>query len=182
MIGKSGKHIPPQSVTDHVAGYVLALDMTDRAEQAKAKKAGTSWCLAKGFDTACPVSRFLSKEEIQDCQNVGLKLMVNGTIKQDGNTKDMIFTIPKLISWISERMLLEPGDLILTGTPPGVGPVKSGDKIECFLNGDQVRMSFEVTSEWHSRKVAIPKVLPNLWLTYMKGFVCSTYGAITLSN
>ncbi|ESO07582.1 hypothetical protein HELRODRAFT_186863 [Helobdella robusta] len=146
VIDKPGKNIPEASAAGHIGGYVLALDMTNRTEQSKAKKAGHSWCIAKGFDTACPVSRFIYKDEIKDFQNVSLKLKVNGILKQDGNTKDMIFSIPFLISWISCRMSLEHGDLILTGTPPGVGPVSAGDTIECSLN-DLICMSFDVKSE-----------------------------------
>ena len=121
--------------------------MTDRGEQAKAKKGGLPWTLAKGFDTACPISRFISKEEIKNPQDANLLLKVNGEVKQKGNTKDMIFSIAHLISWISEKIKLEEGDLILTGTPAGVGPVKAGDVIDCSINENLVEMSFEVVSK-----------------------------------
>ena len=145
MIGKDGSNIREEQANDHIAGYTLALDMTDRGEQSKAKKAGYPWSLAKGFDTACPISRFISKEEIKDGQNVNLQLAVNGQVRQKANTQDMIFSITYLISWISGKMKLEQGDLILTGTPAGVGPVKAGDVIDCSLD-DLVKMSFKVVS------------------------------------
>lgn len=143
VIGKTGSEIPESQAMDYVGGYALALDMTDRGAQDKAKAAGLPWCTAKGFDTACPVSAFIPKEKIPNPQSVDLWLKVNGESKQKASTKDMLFTIPHLISWISNHFTLEPGDLILTGTPSGVGPVKAGDKIECGL-GDIVKMSFTV--------------------------------------
>jgi acylpyruvate hydrolase len=143
VIGSTGRCIPESRALEHVGGYTLALDMTDREAQGRAKKAGLPWTLAKGFDTACPVSRFIEKSEIQDPQNVELWLNVNGVNRQRCSTSEMIFTIPYLISWISGYMTLEPGDLILTGTPAGVGPVKAGDRIECGL-ANLVNMTFDV--------------------------------------
>ena len=128
---------------DYVGGYALALDMTDRGLQSKLKSKGLPWSLAKGFDTSCPISKFISTDEIADPTNVQLKLTVNGDVRQDGNTRDMIFTIPFLISWISERFKLESGDVILTGTPSGVGPVKAGDLVEASLVG-VTKMEFKV--------------------------------------
>jgi len=117
--------------------------MTDREAQGKAKKAGLPWTLAKGFDTACPISEFIDKSLISDPQKVNLWLKVNGEMRQQASTADMIFSIPYLISWISGFISLEPGDLILTGTPAGVGPVRPGDVIECGLN-ELVTMTFGV--------------------------------------
>lgn len=128
---------------DHVAGYVLALDMTARHIQDKLKKQGHPWLLAKGFDTSCPISEFIPKDKIKDFNNVNLQLSVNGVLKQNGNTKDMIFQIPTLISYISKYFKLEYGDLILTGTPSGVSGVKHGDVIEAKLN-DLVQIKFPV--------------------------------------
>ena len=128
---------------DHVAGYALALDMTARDLQTAAKKAGAPWTLAKGYDTFCPISRFITKDELACPENTQLWLKVDGTMKQDGNTKDMVFTIPHLIGYISRIMSLETGDLILTGTPSGVGPVVSGQTITAGL-GDILEMKFSV--------------------------------------
>ena len=134
---------------DHVGGYALALDMTARDFQDAIKKKGAPWTLAKMFDTSCPVSGFLAKEKIPDPQNLQLWLKVNGEMRQDGNTKDMIFTIPTLLSYISKYITLQEGDLILTGTPAGVGPVSSGDIITCGLREnssttDKLNISFTV--------------------------------------
>jgi len=144
IIGKRGFEILESSAMDHIGGYCLILDMTDRVGQSDASKSGLCWSLAKGFDTACPTSEFISKEKIRDPQNVDLWLKVNGLERQKGNTKDMIFTIPRLISWVSQYFTLEPGDLLLTGTPAGVGPVRAGDRIDCGLGKDLVTMHFIV--------------------------------------
>ncbi|CAH3153447.1 unnamed protein product [Pocillopora meandrina] len=143
VISKTGASIAESNAMDYVGGYALALDMTARDLQNKAKKLGQPWTLAKGFDTALPVSRFISKTEILQPDNVHLWLKVDGELKQDGNTRDMIFTIPYLISYISQSMTLEEGDFILTGTPEGVSEVKPGQTIACGL-GDKIDMTFPV--------------------------------------
>nr|XP_058972726.1 uncharacterized protein LOC131799068 [Pocillopora verrucosa] len=143
VISKTGASIAESNAMDYVGGYALALDMTARDLQNKAKKLGQPWTLAKGFDTALPVSRFISKTEIPQPDNVHLWLKVDGELKQDGNTRDMIFTIPYLISYISQSMTLEEGDFILTGTPEGVSEVKPGQTIACGL-GDKIDMTFPV--------------------------------------
>lgn len=89
----------------------------------------TPWALGKGFDSACPVGKLIPKDKIPDPHNINIWLKLNGEMKQDQNTSDMIFSIPQAISYISSYMTLEPGDLIVTGTPPGYGCVKSGDSI-----------------------------------------------------
>ena len=143
VISKTGASIAESNAMDYVGGYALALDMTARDLQNKAKKLGQPWTLAKGFDTALPVGRFISKTEIPQPDNVHLWLKVDGELKQDGNTQDMIFTIPYLISYISQSMTLEEGDFILTGTPEGVSEVKPGQTIACGL-GDKIDMTFPV--------------------------------------
>lgn len=130
---------------DHVGGYVLALDMTARDFQRDASKKGQPWLLAKGFDTSCPISSFIPKENLPDPDDVRLWLKTDGAMKQDGNTKDMIFKIPYLISYISNIVTLEEGDVILTGTPAGVSTVSAGQLITAGLN-DLVEMSFTVTN------------------------------------
>jgi len=143
VIGSKGTNITESEAMNHVAGYALALDMTNRTFQNTAKKQGLPWDLAKGFDTSCPVSAFVPKALIPNPQNVDLWCKVNGELKQNGNTKDMIFSIPFLISYISQYFTLEPNDVILTGTPAGVGPVGPGDRIEGGLS-DIVSISFQV--------------------------------------
>ena len=120
VIGKTGVAISETNAVDHVGGYALALDMTARDIQGKAKKLGHPWTFAKGFDTALPISKFIPKGGIPEPDNVHLWLKVDGELKQDGNTQDLIFKIPYLLSYISQSTTLEEGDLILTGTPQGV--------------------------------------------------------------
>ena len=142
VIGKEGRDIPEESAMSHVGGYALALDMTARDLQSAAKKKGHPWSVAKGFDTFCPVSKFIEKESINlDATTLWLK--VDGTLRQNGSTGDMIFPVPFLISYISRIFRLETGDLILTGTPEGVGPVKPGQTISAGIEGI-VEMSFPV--------------------------------------
>ncbi|XP_065071245.1 uncharacterized protein LOC135695944 [Rhopilema esculentum] len=143
IIGKDGKNIEEANAMNHVGGYALALDMTARNLQNDAKKKGIPWTLAKAWDTFCPISKFLPADAVPNPQDVHLWLKVENQIRQDGNTKDMIFHIPKLINYISGVMTLNVGDVILTGTPSGVSPVKSGETIEAGL-GEQIKMKFMV--------------------------------------
>lgn len=143
VIGESGKFIKEENAMNHVAGYVLALDMTGRAVQDRLKKAGHPWLLAKGFDTSCPISEFIPKSKVPDVNNLNLQLRVNGAVKQDGNTSDMIYKIPRIIAYVSQYFKLEHGDLILTGTPAGVSGVKHGDVIDANLN-DLAKIKFPV--------------------------------------
>jgi acylpyruvate hydrolase len=133
VIGKKCKNIPKNKALDYVLGYLLALDITARDIQDVAKKNGLPWGIAKGFDTFAPISNVVLKEKIKNPQNIDISLKVNGQLKQKSNTSFMIFSIEEIIEFISEIMTLEPGDLILTGTPEGVGEIKSGDIIEADL-------------------------------------------------
>jgi len=105
------------------------------------QKKGYPWAFAKGADTFCPVGKFIPKSLIPDPNNVNLWLKVDNIIKQNGNTKDLIFKIPQLLSYISNVMTLEPGDLVLTGTPEGVGPVNAGQVITAGLNFESKSLS-----------------------------------------
>ena len=145
VIAKLGRNIPEAKALSHVGGYALALDMTARDLQDKAKKKGHPWTVAKGYDTFCPISEFIEPDKIK-LEDAQLWLKVDGEIKQDGNTRDMIFSVPYLISFISNIFSLEPGDLIITGTPAGVGPVEDGQVITCGLD-NTVEMSFPVIGE-----------------------------------
>ncbi|KAF6030344.1 FAHD1 [Bugula neritina] len=136
VIGKKCKDISPSAVTDHIAGYTVALDMTDREKQTELKDKKLPWAVSKGFDTSCPVGEFVPKSDLtKDVQDLGIWLKVNGELKQNGNTRDMLFPVADLISHISGIFTLEPGDLVLTGTPSGVGPVTSGDVITAGVEG-----------------------------------------------
>ncbi|KAM5228186.1 oxaloacetate tautomerase FAHD1, mitochondrial [Ctenodactylus gundi] len=135
LMGRRGRAVPEAAAMDYVAGYALCLDMTARDVQDECKEKGLPWTLAKGFTSSCPVSAFVPKEKIPDPHALRLWLKVNGELRQDGETSAMIFSIPYIISYISKIMILEEGDLILTGTPKGVGPVKENDEIEAAIDG-----------------------------------------------
>jgi 2-keto-4-pentenoate hydratase/2-oxohepta-3-ene-1,7-dioic acid hydratase in catechol pathway len=133
LIGWGGIDIPAAQAMDHVSGYAIGLDMTLRDVQGEAKKKGLPWTVAKGFDTSAPVSKFVPKSVVQDPHHLDIRLSVNGTVRQQSNTCNMIFSIEAMIAYISSVFTLEPGDLIFTGTPEGVGPVQPGDVLTAEL-------------------------------------------------
>ncbi|XP_058212500.1 probable acylpyruvase FAHD1, mitochondrial isoform X2 [Rhododendron vialii] len=135
VISKKARDVPEATAMDYVGGYALGLDMTAREIQASAKSAGLPWTKAKGQDTFTPISFVLPKSVVLDPHNLELWLKVDGEIRQKGSTEDMIFKIPYLISHISSIMTLLEGDVILTGTPQGCGPVKAGQKITAGITG-----------------------------------------------
>ncbi|KAL9254647.1 putative acylpyruvase FAHD1, mitochondrial [Drosera capensis] len=135
VVGRRGRDVEESAAMEYVGGYALALDMTAREVQSKAKAGGLPWTVAKGQDTFTPISSMLPKSAVPDPDNLELWLKVDGEIRQKGSTKDMIFKIPFLISHISSIMTLFEGDVILTGTPQGVGPVKAGQKISAGITG-----------------------------------------------
>jgi 2-keto-4-pentenoate hydratase/2-oxohepta-3-ene-1,7-dioic acid hydratase in catechol pathway len=114
----------------YVRGYTLANDVTARDLQ---KKDG-QWTRAKGFDTFCPVGPFVS-DEVNPETGLTIETRVNGEVRQHGSTRDFIFSIPALLSYITAAITLEPGDLVLTGTPAGVGPLKAGDRTDVSIKG-----------------------------------------------
>lgn len=146
VIGKRTQAVTKEAAMEHVAGYALCLDMTARDTQKECKKKGLPWTLAKGFSTSCPVSEFVPKEKIPDPHKLKIWLKVNGQLRQEGETSSMIFSIPHLISYISEIVTLEEGDLILTGSPSGVGSVQADDEIEAGI-GDILSMRFKVAQQ-----------------------------------
>jgi acylpyruvate hydrolase len=143
VIGKGGRNIPRSAAFDHVAGYAVGLDMTLRDVQSDAKKKGLPWTVAKGFDTSAPVSDVVKKEAITDPHSLPLSLTVNGSLRQEGNTRAMIFPVDAIIEYLSSIFTLEPGDLLFTGTPEGVGPVARGDTLEAAL-GSLVQLRVRV--------------------------------------
>ena len=122
-----------QEAMDSIAGYCTAIDMTVRNLQDDAKAKGLPWTAAKGFDTFLPISHFIPKEKIPDPHKVELHLKVNDEERQKDSTELMLFKIPTILSEISRVMRLERGDLVLTGTPKGVGTVKAGDVMKAGL-------------------------------------------------
>jgi acylpyruvate hydrolase len=147
IIGKGGKRIPVDQAMSHVGGYTLGIDMTCRDLQEVAKEKRLPWAESKGYDTFSAVGDFINVSKVTDPHNLSIWLKRNGDIKQDGNTKDMIFNIPKLISYLSGVMTLQPGDLILTGTPEGVGPVVPGDVVTCGIKELDLELSFPIVQE-----------------------------------
>ncbi|KAK4698132.1 acylpyruvate hydrolase, partial [Phenoliferia sp. Uapishka_3] len=133
VIGKEGRDIKREDAMSFVAGYCLSIDYTARNMQLAAKKKGLPWAAAKGFDTFCPVSGFIPKEDVSDPHDLMLWYKVNGEQRQRGTTGLMLWRIEDLISFVSGIVTLEEGDLILTGTPEGVSQVVPGDKIEAGL-------------------------------------------------
>lgn len=127
-------HADEAQAENAIWGYGLALDLTLRQVQADLKKIGRPWERAKGFDGACPLSPFIAKTEFDDIQNVDFSLTVNQQVRQASNTKYMIRSITKTLVEMSACFTLLPGDVIITGTPAGVGPLESGDKLALRLN------------------------------------------------
>lgn len=145
ILNKTLKNLNPDAFSDKDAldaidGYALAIDFTARNVQDEAKKKGLPWSIGKGFDTFCPLSSFIPKSKIPDPYNVELFLKINGETKQDDLTSLMIFPINKILSTMSSVMTLEKGDIILTGTPKGVGKVVPGDHIVAGLKVDGVEI------------------------------------------
>jgi 2-keto-4-pentenoate hydratase/2-oxohepta-3-ene-1,7-dioic acid hydratase in catechol pathway len=131
VIGRRATKLAPHADWRTVVrGYTLANDVTARDLQ---KKDG-QWTRAKGFDTFCPVGPIVS-DEVDPESGLTVETRVNGELRQHGSTLDFIFSIPTLLSYITEAITLEPGDLILTGTPAGVGPLASGDLVEVRIPG-----------------------------------------------
>ncbi|GAB4851308.1 Acylpyruvase fahd1, mitochondrial [Ancistrocladus abbreviatus] len=151
VINQKARDVPESSAMDYVGGYALALDMTAREIQSSAKAAGLPWTVAKGQDTFTPISSMLPRSMVPDPDNLELWLKVDGETRQKGSTTDMIFKIPFIISHISTIMTLLEGDVILTGTPQGVGPVKAGQKITAGITG-LLEVHFDVAKrEKHAR-------------------------------
>ena len=119
-----------------ISGYTIANDITAREMQRADQAKGRPWTLSKGMDTFCPLGPYLvPADALQEPHNLEMKLTVNGKVRQSGNTGAMVFQIPALIAHISKYMTLEPGDVLLTGTPEGVAPIVPGDTVACTIDG-----------------------------------------------
>lgn len=133
-IGKEGYRIPKGNAMEYIKGYGVGIDFTMRDKQAEAKAKGLPWTLSKSFRQSAFVSQFVNYQRGTDLHQIDISLRVNEQIRQYGNTKDMIFKLDEIISYLSEYFLLSEGDLIFTGTPEGVGTLNHGDIVEVFLN------------------------------------------------
>ena len=151
VIGKETKHISESQSQDHILGYCLVNDVSEREWQIE--KMG-QWVKGKSHDTYGPTGPYLvTKDEIKDINNLKMMLDVNGERMQTGNTSTMIFNVDIIVSYVSKFMSLQPGDIITTGTPPGVG---MGRKPQVFLKaGDEMKLSIENLGEQNSKVVAV---------------------------
>ncbi|EQM89444.1 FAH family protein, partial [Pseudomonas aeruginosa WC55] len=136
LIGKPLSRKPNrEEVLDAISGYAPALDLTLREVQAKLKEKGLPWELAKSFDGAGVLSPFVNADQFPDPTDIGIRLTINGEVRQDGNSRDMLNPIVPLIQHIAGHFSLQAGDVVLTGTPSGVGPLNSGDELLLELPG-----------------------------------------------
>ncbi len=142
-IGKEGKNIDPQFGHKYFDGIGVGIDFTARDLQSKAKSKGLPWDLAKGFNGSAPVSEFRPVTYFADLGNINFSLKLNGKEVQKGNSSQMIHNFGEIISYISRFITLRKGDIIFTGTPSGVGPVKVGDRLEAFLEEENL-LSFDI--------------------------------------
>ena len=134
-LAEGGRDIPVDGALDHVFGYAVGLDMTRRDLQAEAKKLGRPWDMAKGFDQSAPTGPIRAVEEIGHPAKGAVWLRINGEPRQEGDLDQQIWTVPETISLLSTLVALRPGDLIMTGTPKGVGRVEPGDLLEGHIDG-----------------------------------------------
>lgn len=142
-ICKNGKHVSPKFAAEYYDQIGLGIDFTARDLQSKLKNKGLPWELAKGFDGSAVLGDFVPKSQLGNLAQLQLELLVNGEKRQEGNTRDLLFSFEAIIAFVSQYFTLRQGDLIYTGTPAGVGPVQAGDKLEGFLNGQKM-LAFEV--------------------------------------
>ena len=129
VIAKASRDVPPESARDHILGYVCFNDVTARDLQRK----DSQWTRAKGFDTFAPLGPWIITD--LDPHHLTLETFLNGELKQSSTTENLIFTCDRLVSFISQIMTLMPGDVIATGTPSGIGPMKVGDRVDVVIEG-----------------------------------------------
>jgi 2-keto-4-pentenoate hydratase/2-oxohepta-3-ene-1,7-dioic acid hydratase in catechol pathway len=137
-VSKEGKHISEKFAANYFEEIALGIDFTARDIQTKHKEKGLPWELAKAFDGSAPVSNFVPKAQFANMYNIGFNLDINGETRQQGNTKDLLFSFERIIAFVSQYITLKKGDLIFTGTPQGVAKVNIGDRLEGFLEGEKL--------------------------------------------
>ncbi len=142
-INKVGKNIAEKFAHRYYDEVSLGIDFTARDLQSKLKSKGLPWELAKAFDGSAPVGTFIAKETLDPINDLHFTLNINGEIRQKGHTALMLFSVDKIIAFVSSYITLKKGDLIFTGTPEGVGPIKQGDLLEAFL-GDNKLLSLKI--------------------------------------
>ncbi|XOZ35024.1 fumarylacetoacetate hydrolase family protein [Halomonadaceae bacterium KBTZ08] len=142
LIGQRLSHASEQAVSNAITGVGLALDLTLRQTQSRLKQEGHPWELAKAFDGACPLSAFIPGDQLAATGRLRFSLSINGEPRQHGDTAAMLKPIPVLVSYMSKHFTLEPGDVVLTGTPAGVGPLEPGAALSLTLED---RLTLETT-------------------------------------
>ena len=144
VMGKEAKDITKEDAWDYIAGFGIGIDATLRDLQRAAKEKGLPWAIAKGFRTSGPISNIVPIEGIEkNKKDFEIELKINGDIRQKGNSVDMIYSVEELIEFLSHIFTLQPGDVIFTGTPEGVGKLNKGDKLEAELRGF-IKLNIEV--------------------------------------
>lgn len=136
LISKDGENIPEENANEYIYGYGIGFDLTLRDVQFIAKAKGLPWATAKGFKGSAPVSHFIKKEDFPESKSLSLEMFKNGELKQKADLSEMIFSLEKIISYISFIFGLSKGDLIFTGTPSGVGQINSNDILSANLSGE----------------------------------------------
>ncbi len=137
-VSKEGKHISEKFAANYYEEIGLGIDFTARDVQARHKEKGLPWELAKAFDGSAPISTFVPKTKFESVYDINFKLDINGETRQQGNTRDLLFSFESIIAFVSKYITLKKGDLIFTGTPPGVSKVKIGDKLEGYLEDEKM--------------------------------------------
>lgn len=135
MISKECSNISEVQAKESFDKIAIGLDLTARDLQSQLKAKGLPWLLSKGFDNSCYMSEFTDKSRVQDIDAIPISMELNGVRKQHDTTRSMIFTIPFLISFLSQYFTLKPGDVVFTGTPSGVGKLAKGDKLKISIDG-----------------------------------------------
>ncbi|MEA2106831.1 MAG: fumarylacetoacetate hydrolase family protein [Bacteroidota bacterium] len=137
-LNRLGKNIANEFAHRYYSEIGLGIDFTARDLQKNCKEKGLPWEMAKSFDGAAPISDFLPLDKIGDINHINFRLELNENIVQQGNTKDMIFPVDQLIAYVSKFTTLKIGDLLFTGTPAGVGPVKIGDRLTAYIEDEKM--------------------------------------------
>jgi len=140
---KEGKHIAEKFAGNYFDEIGLGIDFTARDIQTVHKEKGLPWELAKAFDNSAAISHFIPKDQIADLKDLQFELKINNETRQNGNTKNVLFSFEKIIAFVSQYITLKKGDLIFTGTPEGVGQVHQGDKLEAWMAGEQF-LNFDI--------------------------------------
>ena len=135
VLKTGGQNIPVADALNHVFGYALSLDMTRRDLQGEQKKAGRPWEIGKAFERSAPIGKIHTVEEVGHLYTGRVELKVNDEIKQEGDLNQMIWKVPEMISYLSDYFELAAGDVILSGTPAGVGPIVKGDVMQVSIEG-----------------------------------------------